>query len=74
MSYFTTYLFYLFGRLLIVLGLAVVGLGLLFLCGSVGMDGLFAANEPRGQLTCWHCGKQTRAGLKQCTQCGKELQ
>ena len=69
-----TYVLYLFGSLLMVLGLAGAGLGFFFLCGSVGMDGLFAANEPRGELTCWHCGQQTRAGLKHCTHCGEELQ
>ena len=36
-----SYLLYLFGGLLTVLGLAGAGLGLFFLCGSIGMDGLF---------------------------------
>ncbi len=67
-------LFYLAGGVLGFLGLMGVALGLFFLCGSVGMDGLFSAGEPRGELTCWHCGEQTRAGVKRCTHCGGELQ
>ena len=66
--------FYLFGGVLGALCLVGVGLGLFFLCGSVGMDGLFSAGEPRGELTCWHCGEQTRAGVKRCTHCEGELQ
>jgi len=65
--------FYLFGGLLSVLALIGAGLAVFFLCGAVGMDGLFSATEPRGELTCWHCGEQTRAGRKTCEQCGKEL-
>ena len=68
------FLYILFGSALGVLGLAGVGLGLFFLFGSVGMDGLFSAGEPRGELTCWHCGEETRAGIKRCTHCEGELQ
>jgi len=69
-----TYLVYFFGSLFGVLALLIVGLGIFALCGWVGMDGLFNLSEPRGELTCWHCGETTRAGVKHCTRCGGELQ
>ena len=68
------FLIAIFGGGLGMLGLAGVGLALFFWGGSVGMDGLFSAGTPRGELTCWHCGEQTRAGVKRCTHCGGELQ
>lgn len=69
-----TVFWYFVGGLVSILLLAGLVLAVFFLCGSVGMDGLFAASEPRGELTCWHCGQPTRAGLKHCGHCGKELQ
>jgi hypothetical protein len=46
----------------------------LFFAGSVGLDGLFAATEAQGTLTCWHCQQETPAGRKRCRHCGGELQ
>lgn len=63
----------LFSSVVSVVVLTGAGLVIFFLCGAVGMDGLFAASQPRGTLTCWHCGEQTRAGRKTCQRCGKEL-
>lgn len=55
--------------------LVVLGLGLmLFFTGSIGLDGLFAASESGGTLTCWHCGEETPAGHRHCTHCHGELQ
>ena len=69
-----TFFVYLFGTLLGMIGLLALGVGLFFVCGWVGMDGLFNLGEPRGELTCWHCGQETRAGSKHCSHCGQELQ
>lgn len=54
--------------LLLLLGL------ILFFAGAVGVDGLFAATETQGSLTCWHCQQETPAGRKRCRHCGGELQ
>lgn len=56
-----------------VLILMIIGL-LLYFTGTIGMDGLFAAAEKQGTLTCWHCGKETPAGPRHCTHCHGELQ
>lgn len=53
--------------------LMLLGL-ILFFAGSVGLDGLFAAAETQGSLTCWHCQQETPAGRKRCSHCGGELQ
>ena len=53
--------------------LLILGL-LLFFTGSIGLDGLFAAAESQGTLTCWHCQQETPAGRKRCRHCGGELQ
>jgi hypothetical protein len=58
---------------LILLVVLVIGL-VLFLGGSIGLDGLFAASEGQGTLTCWHCGAETPAGRRHCRHCGGELQ
>lgn len=58
-----------------ILLLVLLGGGLLlFLTGSISVDGLFAAAEDHGTLTCWHCGQETAAGPHHCNHCGKELQ
>jgi Zn finger protein HypA/HybF involved in hydrogenase expression len=57
------------------IALALLSLGLmLFFTGTVGLDGLFAATEKQGTLTCWHCQQETPAGRKLCEHCGGELQ
>jgi len=55
--------------------LVLLSLGLLlFFTGSIGLDGLFAATEGHGTLTCWHCHQETPAARKRCKHCGGELQ
>ncbi|MBX3436843.1 MAG: hypothetical protein KF861_05070 [Planctomycetaceae bacterium] len=68
------YVFYMLGGLIGLVTLGGILFIIFFLCGSVGVDGLLSLHTPRGELTCWHCGEQTRAGLKQCTHCQGELQ
>lgn len=68
------FLVYLFGTVLGLIGLCAVGLAIFFICGWVGMDGLFNLGESGGSLTCWHCGQETRAGSRHCSHCGQELQ
>lgn len=68
------YLYFLYGGIFGVLVIGGVVLALFFLCGAVGLDGLFSAGSPRGKLTCWHCGQETLAGVKRCNYCKKELQ
>ena len=58
---------------LVILTLVIVGL-LLMMTGTIGVDGLFAAAERHGTLTCWHCGEETPAGPRHCTHCHGELQ
>lgn len=41
--------------------------------GAVGVDALSRLNEPKTDLTCWHCGLPTRAGRRTCQNCGKDL-
>ena len=53
--------------LLLILGM------ILFFTGTLGVDGLFAASESQGTLTCWHCQQETPAG-RRCRHCGSELQ
>ncbi|MGD9854540.1 MAG: hypothetical protein AB7U20_06265 [Planctomycetaceae bacterium] len=71
MAYF---LYYFVGGVIGVITLVGIGFAVFFLCGAVGIDGMFSLHTPRGELICWHCGQQTRAGLKHCTHCGGELQ
>lgn len=53
--------------------LLILGLSLYF-TGTLGVDGLFAAAESQGTLTCWHCQQETPAGHRRCRHCGGELQ
>ena len=71
-----TWLFWIFGIGVVPIAVLVLVIGglLLFFTGSMSVDGIFAATESQGTLTCWHCGEQTRAGLKTCKHCGGELQ
>lgn len=72
MSWLWVILMFGFGPILIG---AVVVLGLMmFLTGSIGVDGLFAASEAQETLTCWHCGQKTTAGRRHCQHCQRELQ
>ena len=57
--------------LFIVLGL--VALLVFVITGAVGVDALFRLNEPKADLTCWHCGLSTRAGQRKCQNCGEDL-
>lgn len=61
-----------FGFLLILL-LGIVALLIFVISGAVGVDALFRLNEPKADLTCWHCGAATRAGRRQCQNCGHDL-
>jgi len=72
MSWLWVILMYGLGPILI--GVVVALALLLFLTGSIGVDGLFAAGESPGTLTCWHCGQETAAGPRRCKHCGGELQ
>lgn len=58
---------------LVVIVLLLAGVIVFFLTGSVGMDALFRLNEPKADLTCWHCGLPTRAGARTCRNCGRDL-
>ena len=57
--------------LVVILGTAAV---IVFVVsGAVGVDALSRLNEPKADLTCWHCGLPTRAGRRTCGNCGKDL-
>jgi hypothetical protein len=57
--------------LFIVLGL--VALLVFVISGAVGVDAMSRLNEPKADLTCWHCGLATQAGRRKCRNCGEDL-
>ncbi len=67
-------LLYLGGGLLAFVAIVGLLVFLFSLCGWVSLDGMMSLADGRAPLTCWHCGQQTRAGLRHCEHCGQELQ
>ena len=43
-------------------------------CCGVGVDSLFTISYGNATLTCFHCGRVTKANGKTCEHCGRELQ
>ena len=41
---------------------------------GVSVDSLFSLGTGSASLTCFHCGAETPANSKTCSQCGEELQ
>jgi hypothetical protein len=50
--------------------IAFVSLAILFAVGY----GFGTVNIQNAKLKCFHCGRETRVGRKNCESCGKELQ
>ena len=41
---------------------------------GISVDSLFSLGTGSASLTCFHCGAETPANAKTCSQCGEELQ
>ncbi len=47
---------------------------LLIVVFGISVDSLFSLGADSASLTCFHCGAETPAKAKTCSQCGEELQ